>query len=98
MKAKSYLESLSPNITCIRHPNKLMGGSTAVMWSHHEKLVVIDRNIAFVGGIDLAFNRWDDETKSLADEDGLKYPGRDYRQPAEGLFKPCRNPFVTKTG
>jgi phosphatidylserine/phosphatidylglycerophosphate/cardiolipin synthase-like enzyme len=97
-KAKTYLESLSPNICVLRHPNKIMGGSTAVMWSHHEKLVVVDRNMAFVGGIDLAFNRWDDEQKSLADEDGLRYPGKDYRQPAEGIFKPVRNPFVTSIG
>lgn len=43
LKAKTYLESLSPNIRCIRHPNKFMGGSTAVLWSHHEKTVTIDR-------------------------------------------------------
>ena len=36
-------------------------------WSHHEKLVVIDRNIAFVGGIDLAFGRWDTHSHSLID-------------------------------
>ena len=43
LKALEHLERLSPNIKCIRHPNKLIGGSTAVLWSHHEKLVVIDR-------------------------------------------------------
>lgn len=43
LRSKTYLESLSPNIRCIRHPNKFIGGSTAVMWSHHEKTVVIDR-------------------------------------------------------
>ena len=41
--ARRYLESLHANITCLRHPNKLIGGSTAVLWSHHEKLVIIDR-------------------------------------------------------
>ncbi len=41
--AKNYLESLSANINCIRHPNKVTGSSTAVIWSHHEKSVVIDR-------------------------------------------------------
>jgi phospholipase D1/2 len=65
------LEGLSPNIHCIRHPNKFMGGSTAVLWSHHEKLVVVDRNMAFIGGIDLAFQRWDDEHHHIVDEDGL---------------------------
>jgi phospholipase D1/2 len=40
---KKSLENLSPNIHVIRHPNKFIGGSTAVLWSHHEKLVVVDR-------------------------------------------------------
>lgn len=43
-RCKNYLESLhSRNIYVIRHPNKLIGGSTAILWSHHEKIVVIDR-------------------------------------------------------
>lgn len=68
---RRLLMGLSPNIHCIRHPNKFIGGSTAFLWSHHEKLVVVDRNVAFVGGIDLAFNRWDDELHRVSDEDGL---------------------------
>ena len=31
------------------------------LWSHHEKLAIIDQKIAFVGGIDLCVNRWEDE-------------------------------------
>lgn len=93
-KSMAYLESLSPNIKCIRHPNKFIGGSTAILWSHHEKLVVIDRNLAFVGGIDLAYQRWDDEQHRVADEDGIIYPGGDYRQPATGLFKPAKEAAV----
>jgi hypothetical protein len=93
-KAMNYLESLSPNIKCMRHPNKFLGGSTAILWSHHEKLVVVDRNLAFVGGIDLAYQRWDDEQHRVCDEDGVFFPGGDYRQPATGLFKPCKVPFV----
>ena len=50
------------------------------------------RSIAFVGGIDLAYNRWDDGNHQVADEDGLLFPGKDYRQPAEGGFKPVRQP------
>ncbi len=89
-RTKSHLESLSKNIHIIRHPNKFMGGSTAVMWSHHEKLVIVDRNVAFVGGVDLAYQRWDDEQHLVTDEDGILFPGHDYRQPAPGLFKPVR--------
>lgn len=43
MTVKQELEAMSDNIHVIRHPNKLMGGSKALLWSHHEKIVVIDR-------------------------------------------------------
>jgi hypothetical protein len=38
LKAMRYLESLSSvgNVECMRHPNKFLGGSTAILWSHHE--------------------------------------------------------------
>ena len=90
--AKQYLEALSPegNIIVVRHPNKIIGGSTAIWWSHHEKLTVVDRNLAFVGGIDLSVGRWDDSEKFLDDEDGLKYVDKDYRQPAEKMYNPAR--------
>ena len=32
------------------------------LWSHHEKCVIIDQSVAFTGGIDLCFGRWDDDT------------------------------------
>ena len=43
LKCRLFLEALHPNINVIRHPNKMLGGSTAVFWSHHEKILVIDR-------------------------------------------------------
>jgi phospholipase D1/2 len=45
----------------IRHPDHYPGGGGVFLWSHHEKTVIIDQKIAFVGGIDLCFGRWDDE-------------------------------------
>jgi phosphatidylserine/phosphatidylglycerophosphate/cardiolipin synthase-like enzyme len=73
LKSKISLESLnSHNIYVIRHPNKLIGGSTALLWSHHEKIVVIDRKVGFVGGIDPCFGRWDDEEHLLSDVEGTK--------------------------
>lgn len=30
------------------------------------------RNLCFIGGVDLAFTRWDDEKHSVTDEDGTK--------------------------
>lgn len=88
-RCKNVLESLYPSrIFVIRHPNKLVGGSTALLWSHHEKIVVVDRTAAFLGGIDLAFGRYDNAEHRLTDEDGWRFPGGDYYQPGEGHFNP----------
>eukprot|EP00602_Paraphysomonas_sp_CaronLab_P005081 CAMPEP_0185033702 /NCGR_PEP_ID=MMETSP1103-20130426/22923_1 /TAXON_ID=36769 /ORGANISM="Paraphysomonas bandaiensis, Strain Caron Lab Isolate" /LENGTH=1391 /DNA_ID=CAMNT_0027570077 /DNA_START=374 /DNA_END=4549 /DNA_ORIENTATION=- len=92
MKCRTHLESLSPtNICVMRHPNKLIGGSTAILWSHHEKIVIVDRTVGFVGGIDPCFGRYDDERHLLSDEDGVIFPGKDYYQPGRGKLKPVLN-------
>ena len=50
------LMGLHPNIHVIRHPGKFRGlGTDYLYWSHHEKTIIIDQTLAFVGGIDLAF-------------------------------------------
>jgi phosphatidylserine/phosphatidylglycerophosphate/cardiolipin synthase-like enzyme/uncharacterized membrane protein YdjX (TVP38/TMEM64 family) len=36
-----------------------LDGLHPVMGSHHQKIVTIDRRLAFVGGLDLAIRRWD---------------------------------------
>jgi phospholipase D1/2 len=42
-------------------------------FSHHQKQVVVDRKIAFVGGIDIAYGRYDDEKFDLkADSESRK--------------------------
>lgn len=43
-----------------------MKGALGIGFSHHQKLVVIDEERAFVGGIDLAYGRRDDGKFSLA--------------------------------
>ena len=35
--------------------------------SHNEKIVVVDQSIAFIGGIYLAFGRWDNHNHELTD-------------------------------
>ncbi|XP_023593698.1 phospholipase D1 isoform X4 [Trichechus manatus latirostris] len=69
--SKRTLMSLHPNIKVMRHPDHV--SSTVYLWAHHEKLVVIDQSIAFVGGIDLAYGRWDDNEHRLTDVGSVKH-------------------------
>jgi hypothetical protein len=43
----------------IRHPEHTPAG--VFLWSHHEKCLIIDQSVCFMGGIDLCFGRWDDD-------------------------------------
>lgn len=45
----------------MRHPNLV------TLWAHHEKLLVVDQVVAFLGGLDLAYGRWDDVQYRLTD-------------------------------
>ncbi|KAL0087888.1 hypothetical protein J3Q64DRAFT_1735044 [Phycomyces blakesleeanus] len=78
---KKTLQALHENIVVLRHPDHAIGGT--FFWSHHEKFVVVDNRIAFLGGIDLCFGRWDTHTHRLADfhaedNDLELFPGQDY--------------------
>lgn len=58
------------NIKVLRHPDHNIFENAADMtlyWAHHEKFIVIDYNLAFIGGIDLCFGRWDAHQHPLAD-------------------------------
>uniref|UniRef100_A0A3P8SVX4 Phospholipase n=1 Tax=Amphiprion percula TaxID=161767 RepID=A0A3P8SVX4_AMPPE len=63
--SKRTLMHLHPNIKVMRHPDHV--SSSVYLWAHHEKIVVIDQSVAFVGGIDLAYGRWDDREHRLTD-------------------------------
>ncbi|XP_070609740.1 phospholipase D1 isoform X2 [Erythrolamprus reginae] len=67
---KRTLMRLHPNIKVMRHPDHV--SSTVYLWAHHEKLVIIDQSVAFVGGIDLAYGRWDDNEHRLTDVGSVK--------------------------
>ncbi|XP_068600156.1 phospholipase D2 [Brachionichthys hirsutus] len=62
--SKKTLMNMHPNIKVMRHPDL---SSVVVLWAHHEKMVAIDQTVAFVGGIDLAFGRWDTSQYRLTD-------------------------------
>ncbi|CAK8989303.1 Phospholipase D2 (PLD 2) (mPLD2) (Choline phosphatase 2) (PLD1C) (Phosphatidylcholine-hydrolyzing phospholipase D2), partial [Durusdinium trenchii] len=53
-------------------------GAGDTWWSHHEKVVVVDDVMAFVGGIDLAFGRFDSNEHALFDLEGTVWPGKDF--------------------
>lgn len=53
------------SLQVMRHPDHM--SSSVYLWAHHEKIVVIDQSVAFVGGIDLAYGRWDDREHRLTD-------------------------------
>ncbi|XP_077999833.1 phospholipase D1-like [Glandiceps talaboti] len=63
--SKHTLMRLHPNIMVMRHPDHVPGG--VLLWAHHEKSVIIDQTIAFLGGIDLCYGRWDDFSHRLVD-------------------------------
>jgi len=68
---KSYLQSLSPNI----HVNVTPKGEN-FKYSHHQKFVVIDRCLAFLGGVDLCYGRYNEPGSKLDDIDTTTYPGK----------------------
>lgn len=64
LRAQKELEGLHKSIHVLRHRSRF---TRNVYWSHHEKTVIIDQNVAFVGGIDLALMRYDDSNHTLYD-------------------------------
>ncbi|KAK5107721.1 hypothetical protein LTR62_000743 [Meristemomyces frigidus] len=76
---KWALLDLHENICVQRSPNQFR--QNQFFWAHHEKLVVVDGMMAFVGGVDLCFGRWDDPCHSLTDD---KATGFDAEMP-DGL-------------
>uniref|UniRef100_A0A1B6IY41 phospholipase D n=1 Tax=Homalodisca liturata TaxID=320908 RepID=A0A1B6IY41_9HEMI len=53
------------NIKVLRHPDHAKAG--VFLWAHHEKIVVVDQSVAFLGGIDLCYGRWDTHEHRLTD-------------------------------
>lgn len=73
--AKIYMESLDRNISVLLHGPPTWA---KVWYSHHQKTVVIDQHIAFVGGIDLCFGRYDTTHHPLTDTPPSTFIGADY--------------------
>lgn len=69
----------------MRHPDHV--SSVVLFWAHHEKMVAIDQTVAFVGGIDLAFGRWDDNQYRLTDLGSTE--GSTEEQPNDVMVRKC---------
>ncbi|EEB06478.2 phospholipase D [Schizosaccharomyces japonicus yFS275] len=70
---KAHLQLLHPNIYVIRSPSHLR--QSTLFWAHHEKLLVIDNIITFIGGIDLCFGRYDTSQHILRDDKNFGFDG-----------------------
>ncbi|XP_048769180.1 phospholipase D1-like isoform X3 [Ostrea edulis] len=70
--SKHTLVNLCPeNIKVLRHPDHGAGG--VLLWAHHEKIVAIDQKVAFLGGLDLCYGRWDNHIHHLTDLGSITY-------------------------
>lgn len=68
---KHSLLDLENNIYVLRSPNQIM--QNVFFWAHHEKLLIIDNSVCFLGGIDLCFGRWDTPDHVLVDDGSYSY-------------------------
>lgn len=78
LSTKQYLMGLHPNIRMLRHSS-----GNIQLWSHHAKLCIIDQQVAFIGGLDTCYGRWDTRNHPLYDISAEKqalslFPGKDY--------------------
>lgn len=60
-----------------------VNNDVVLYWAHHEKLLLVDRKLAFMGGLDLCFGRWDTNNHPIADAhpenlDDIVFPGQDF--------------------
>lgn len=67
----SILSLDEENIHVIRSPNQLL--QNTYFWAHHEKLCVIDHTVAFLGGIDLCYGRYDTPDHVLVDDSKVDF-------------------------
>jgi phospholipase D1/2 len=103
---KFSLLDLHHNIFVQRSPNQFR--QNTFFWAHHEKLCIVDHTLAFVGGIDLCFGRWDTPQHTLEDDKPTGFepsdqpkdadhcqlwPGKDYSNPRIQDFYGLNKPY-----
>lgn len=103
---KFSLLELHPNVFVQRSPNQFR--QNTFFWAHHEKICIVDHMVAFVGGIDLCFGRWDTPQHTVVDDKltGFEksdmpkdadhcqlWPGKDYSNPRVQDFYALDKPY-----
>lgn len=103
---KFSLLDLHPNVFVQRSPNQFR--QNTFFWAHHEKICIVDHMVAFVGGIDLCFGRWDTPQHTVVDDKltGFEksdmpkdadhcqlWPGKDYSNPRVQDFYALDKPY-----
>ncbi|XVF31421.1 hypothetical protein REPUB_Repub16aG0144700 [Reevesia pubescens] len=81
MYSKKLLRNIHENVRVLRHPDRFPTG--IYLWSHHEKLVIVDYQICYIGGLDLCFGRYDTVEHRVGDCPPHTWPGKDYYNPRE---------------
>ncbi|KAM1171543.1 hypothetical protein ACFX1X_022137 [Malus domestica] len=79
--SKRKLLGIHENVRVLRYPDHFSSG--VYLWSHHEKLVIVDYQICFLGGLDLCFGRYDTAEHKVGDCPPSIWPGKDYYNPRE---------------
>ena len=59
--------------------------------SHHEKVVIVDHQVCFIGGLDLCFGRYDNFEHKVHDYPSAIWPGKDYYNPRYVFFSHSPN-------
>ncbi|EHK98489.1 hypothetical protein M7I_5694 [Glarea lozoyensis 74030] len=103
---KFSMLDLHPNVFVQRSPNQYK--KNQFFFAHHEKLCIVDHTVAFVGGIDLCFGRWDTPQHSVVDDKPTgfeqsdlpkdadhcqSWPGKDYSNPRVQDFYQLNEPW-----
>ncbi|KAI3728081.1 hypothetical protein L6452_16709 [Arctium lappa] len=79
--SKKKLAAIHENVKVLRYPDHFSSG--VYLWSHHEKLVIVDNEVCFIGGLDLCFGRYDTHEHKVGDRPPMIWPGKDYYNPRE---------------
>ncbi|XP_072974720.1 phospholipase D zeta 1 isoform X1 [Typha angustifolia] len=79
--SKRRLLNIHENVKVLRYPDHFSAG--VYLWSHHEKIVIVDNHVCYIGGLDLCFGRYDNSEHKVGDFPPLIWPGKDYYNPRE---------------